>query len=104
MPKLQNDFDLEQEADKSGMIHGRKGHSETEFLDGYGTTNFGISNFEEVSNKPTEEIIPSIPVTIAAGAGIATIGLLAFKFKDEISKQVGTLVNYALLLKESTGK
>jgi hypothetical protein len=93
MANLQDDEQLEKEADRSGMIHSRRPSSrKSEFLPGYGTTNFGISPFEEAPLKTNSVLI---------GSGFAATGILLWAFKDRISSGIGTLTNYALLKKES---
>lgn len=89
MASLQEDQNLTFEADKTGMIHVRKKSSPTEFLPGYGVTDFGVSPFEE------KKLITSNKVLI--GAGVVAAGALLTKFRDQIS----SLYTYALLLRES---
>jgi hypothetical protein len=64
------DPELEWEADHTGVIHLRKSQGETQFLEGYGTTDFGISPFEEKGRLPV----------ILASTGIAAAGYLAWKY------------------------
>lgn len=92
MANLQEDPQLAKEADKSGMIHGRKHPGESVFLPGYGTTNFGLSYFEEDHSKRNSVLL---------GSGVAATGLLLWGFREKISSGFGTLANYALLLKEA---
>lgn len=83
--ELETDDDLTFEADKSGMIHVRKNNSETKFLAGYGTNDFGVSSFEE----------KKLPVgKMLLGGALVASGIL-------VSTQFATLTNYALLLRES---
>ncbi len=87
------DTKLEFEADKSGMIHVRKHVGESQVLQGYGTTDFGISPFEE---KP---LVSSGNVILASG--LAAAGFLTWKFRDTIATGLMSLVDYALILRES---
>lgn len=89
MATLQEDQNLTFEADKTGMIHVRKKSRPTQFLEGYGVTDFGVSPFEE------KKLITSNKVLI--GAGVVAAGALLTKFRDQIS----SLYTYALLLRES---
>lgn len=89
MARLQEDNQLAFEADKSGMIHVRKRTREDEVLPGYGTTDFGVSPFEE------KKLITSNRVLL--GAGIVAAGALLAKFRN----QIDSLYTYALLLKEA---
>ncbi len=66
--RLTDDPELEWEADHSGVIHLRKLQSKTQFLDGYGTTDFGVKSY-----IPRKKITPA---RILIGAGIATAGFL----------------------------
>lgn len=88
MPRTQLDEDtkLEFDVDKSGMVHVRKHPGESQFLDGYGTENFGVSPFEE---KPLIRV-PGLLATL----GLSAAGFFLWKYRNEIS-------TYALLLRES---
>jgi hypothetical protein len=86
--KMEPDTYLEAEADKFGMIHTRKSTSETEFLPGYGTTDFGVSPFEEKK-------IPTKKIFLASGLG--AVGALAWNYKEEIKSGFQTVINYTLL-------
>ena len=86
MAKFEEDNVLQFEADKSGMIHVRKKKNESQVLEGYGTTEFGISAYEPKKIITTPRIL--------AVAGIAAAGLLAWNFR--------LLTDYALLLRESS--
>jgi len=88
------DPELEFSADKSGMIHLRKHTSHTEVLPGYGTSNFGVSAYEP------KKIMP-VTNRFSVVVGIATTGLLLWKFKDSLTTRLGVVANYALLLRES---
>lgn len=70
--RLIADTKLEWEADRSGVIHLRRHPGETQFLEGYGTTNFGM----------------------LLSAGIATAGVLGWKYTS-------LMLNLALLISES---
>lgn len=87
------DTDLEWEADHSGVIHLRKLQSKTQFLEGYGTTDFGIKSY-----IPKKRITPS---RILMGAGLAATGILGWIFRDQISTRTRTMGDLALLIKES---
>lgn len=86
------DPELEYMADRSGMIHGRKGTSETQVLEGYGTTNFGVSAYEK------KKLITGNRA--AAVAGLVAIPLV-WKFRDKFTSRIGVIANYLLLLRES---
>lgn len=88
MPRLEQD-NLEFEADKSGMVHVRKRSSGTHVLPGYGTTNFGVSSYEE---KP---LVNSMNILI--GSGLVAAGLV-WSLRDRLS----SVYNYALLLREAS--
>lgn len=90
------DTQLEWEADQSGVIHLRKTHSKTEFLDGYGTENFGVSAYE------TKRFITITSVLLTSG--IASAGILGWKFKDKLINVANVLSNYALIVRESLRK
>lgn len=90
MPRLEQDDQLEIEADKSGMIHVRKNSGKSKFLPGYGTEDFGMSPFEEKSYLSARKLI--------SAASIVSAGLLLWKFKGRFQ----VLTDYALLLKESS--
>ncbi len=87
------DTQLEWEADQSGVIHLRKTHSKTEFLDGYGTENFGVSPFE------TKKYITTAGVLMTSG--IASAALLGWKYKVSLITGAEILSTYALLVRES---
>ena len=86
------DPELEYEADRSGMIHGRKSTAETTYLEGYGTTNFGVSAYEPIQiwNR----------TRISAVAGLASVGLL-WTLRKSLSSSLVVITNYAFLLRES---
>lgn len=84
--------DLEFEADKTGMIHVRKKQSKTEFLPGYGTTNFGMSAYDKIEKKSSK--------TALVGAGLIAAGV-ALILKDRIAQQLEAVSHYALLLREA---
>lgn len=89
MPRLEQDDQLEFEADKSGMIHVRKKTGDSKVLPGYGTTEFGVSPFEEKNYLSKSNLI--------SAAGIVGAGLLIWKLKNRWQ----VLSDYALLLRES---
>ena len=91
--KLSRDPQLEWEADHSGVIHLRKTQSKTEFLEGYGTTDFGISPFE---TKPFITTTRKLMVS-----GIASATLLGWKFRDRLVTGVQILSTYVLIVRES---
>jgi hypothetical protein len=91
-PHLLADRNLEFEADKTGMIHVRKHPGQNKVLPGYGTTNFGISPFE-----PKKTMTPGRILL----AGLASSGLLAWKFRTGIGSMLQTFSTYALLMRES---
>jgi hypothetical protein len=91
--RLIDDPELEWEADHSGVIHLRKLQSKTQFLDGYGTTDFGMKSY-----IPRKNITPA---RLIIGAGIATAGFLGWRFRDGISTQSRTLGDLALIFRES---
>lgn len=93
-PRPIADPELEFEADKSGKVHTRKNPGNTEFLPGYGTTNFGISAYESKRSLPIDSII--------LGAGLAAGGFLAWTFREKVYSGAETLINYGLLLKEAS--
>lgn len=80
------DPELEFEADKSGMVHVRMHAGESKVLPGYGVTDFGVSPFEKKSRVRAGSIL--------IASGVATAGLLAWRFRD-------TIATYALILRES---
>lgn len=82
-------MELAFEADKTGMIHVRKKTRPTQFLSGYGVTDFGVSPFEEKKLITTNKVL--------IGAGVVAAGALLAKFRDRLS----SLYTYALLLRES---
>lgn len=86
---LEEDTRLTEEADRMVMVHSRKSTGPTEFLPGYGTTNFGVSSFVEK---------PMIPERIT---GFFTLGRLASVVPVMLLYlNAGTLVNYVLLRRE----
>ncbi len=87
------DTQLEWEADQSGVIHLRKYQSQTRFLEGYGTTNFGVKSY-----IPRKKITPA---RLLMGSGIAAAGILGWKFRDQISTRARTFGDLALIIKES---
>lgn len=91
---------LEWETDKSELLHSKNGHTETEFLDGYGTTNFGMSSFEPKKSS-SKSFIKEVLWGAGIATGLTTGGLLLWKFKDRINEEAEQLLNYALLLRES---
>ena len=90
------DTHLEWEADQSGVIHLRKAQSKTEFLEGYGTENFGISPFE------TKRIMT--PARVMLTSGFAAAGVLGMKYKAKIFTGVQVLSTFVLLVRESLRK
>jgi hypothetical protein len=56
-PRPIADPELEWEADKEGMIHVRKHVGETQMLEGYGTTDFGVPWYEVKRNWTWKRII-----------------------------------------------
>lgn len=95
MPSLMEDEELEWEADHSGVIHIKKFRSQTQFLPGYGTENFGVSPFEEKKGSLMKNILWS---TLAVGA------LMALKNRSSIAPRVRTLGDFALIFRESLRK
>lgn len=87
------DTELEDEADKSGMIHARKHPGETEYLPGYGVTDFGVSPFETKTKSKAGNMI--------LASGLVTAGLVTWKFRDTITAGLMSLFDYALFLRES---
>lgn len=90
------DTQLEWEADQSGVIHLRKTHSKTEFLEGYGTEDFGVSAYQ------TKKFITVTGVLLTSG--IASAALLGWKFKDRLSDGARVLGTYAMIVRESLRK
>lgn len=88
-----HDTELEWEADHQGVIHLRKLQSKTQFLEGYGTTDFGVKSY-----IPRKKITPA---RLLLGAGLATASFLGWKFRDQISTRSNTLGNLALIFRES---
>jgi hypothetical protein len=109
-----SDINLEDEADKAGMIHTRKHPGGTEVLDGYGTSNFGIPGYTINEKKDlNEEMIESTGSTslktgLAAGVGVgvsvATAMFFGYRNRQRLSQGLNTLINYSLLIKESSKK
>ena len=94
--RLDADPQLEWEADHSGVIHLRKTQSKTQFLEGYGTEDFGISPFE------TKKLISRTGVVMTSG--IAAAGILGMRYKEKIFTGVQVLSTFALLIRESLRK
>ena len=95
---------LEWEADRVGKIHGRKNSGNTEFLPGYGTTNFGVSPFEEKKIPSFKELLPSSGLLTRGlffASGIISSGYLLWLNKKRIVSGIEVLGMYALFLKES---
>ncbi len=94
------DEKLEREVDKAGVVHSRKKPGETVFLEGYGTTNNGISALDEINPIDLEVFAKRkhffLKLTLAAGS-LATAGLLLWKNKEIIASGVNTLYKFALL-------
>ena len=88
------DPELEYSADRSVIIHSRKRTGPTEVLEGYGTTNFGMSGYEPI------EILP-VNNRIGVLAGVRAAGLLLWELRGSITSRLGVVANYALLLRES---
>ena len=87
------DTGLEWEADHSGVIHLRRYQSKTQFLDGYGTKNFGVKSY-----VPKKKFTPA---RLLLGAGLAAAGFFGWKFRKELSDQTRTLGDLALVVRES---
>lgn len=90
------DTQLEWEADQSGVIHLRKSQSKTEFLEGYGTENFGISPYE------SKRFITITGALLTSS--IASAAFLGWKFKDKLVNVVNVLSTYGLFVRESLRK
>lgn len=95
MAKQIVDVDLEWEADEAGVIHLRRHHGQTQFLEGYGTTDFGVSPYEEKSLLNGKNLFLS---------ALAVGGIAAWKYRDRILPGASTLASLALLWRESLRK
>ena len=94
--RLMEDLHLEWEADQSGVIHLRKPKSETQFLEGYGTENFGVSSYV------TKRIFT--PSRVFLTSGLAAAGIFGVKYRDKFSTGIQVLSTFALLIRESLRK
>ncbi|MES2526623.1 MAG: hypothetical protein V4598_06025 [Bdellovibrionota bacterium] len=94
--RLMEDTHLEWEADHSGVIHLRKPAGETQFLEGYGTENFGVPSY--VAKKVIT------PGKVLLTSGLAAAGVLGVKYKDKIVTGAQVLSTFALLFRESLRK
>ncbi len=94
--RLVEDTHLEWEADHSGVIHLRKPGGETQFLEGYGTENFGVPSYV------TKKVIT--PGRVLLTSGIAAAGILGMKYKEKFLTGANVLSTFALLVRESLRK
>lgn len=87
------DLELESQADKSGIIHARKNAGKTEYLPGYGISDFGVSSYEPKAKFTGGNML--------LASGLVTAGLVTWKFRDTITTGLMSLFDYALILRES---
>lgn len=91
-PRPIADPELEFEADKMGKAHGRKHPGETQFLEGYGTTNFGVSP-DDVKRIEVDISGRSAPVVTRTSqairygiilSSVAVLGFLGWNYRERL--------------------